>query len=128
KALDSGWLQAEVARAGSESYEKIERGERKVVGVNCYEIEETPYEFEPVRPDPRTWDLAMASLEKVRCNRDSARLERARNDLSRALERGENTMPATIEAVKAGMTVGEVGALYRDFFGCWNVPSIPGLG
>ena len=117
-----------MARAGAEAYEKVDRGEKKVVGVNCFEMEETPYEFEPVRPDPKTWELAMASLDKVRSTRDASRADRAKADLVKALEGGENTMPATIEAVRAGVTVGEVGAIYREFFGCWNVPALPGLG
>jgi len=128
KAIDTGWLQNDVARAGAEAYKKIERGERKVVGVNCYEMEETPYEFEPFRPNPQTWDMAMASLEQNRSNRDSIRAEKAKSDLLKDLEENQNTMPATIEAVKAGVTVGEVGKIYRTFFGCWNVPTISGLG
>ncbi|MBW1788049.1 MAG: acyl-CoA mutase large subunit family protein [Deltaproteobacteria bacterium] len=128
KALDSGWLQNDVARAGAENTKKIDRGERKVVGVNCYQMEESPYEFEPFRPDPNTWDLAMASLEKTRSKRNAVRVEKARGNLLKALEENQNTMPATIEAVKAGMTVGEVGEMYRNFFSCWSVPTLSGLG
>jgi len=128
EALDTGWLQTEVARGAAETTRKIEKGERRIVGVNCYEIEEEPHEFEPFRPDPRTWQLAMESLERVRRERDGDKAEKAKGDLLRCLEKSENTMTATIEAAKALVTMGEIGDLYRDFFGRWSVPSLPGLG
>jgi len=125
--LDSGWLQNEVAQLASESAAQIEKGERKVVGVNCFQSEEKPYQFEPYRPNPKAWELAMESLEKVRRQRNSLKAEKAKDNLLKALERGENTMPATIEAVKSNVTIGEVGDIYRNVFGCWNVPLLQGL-
>lgn len=126
-SIDSGWLQNDVARNASESAAQIESGKRRVVGVNCYEMEEEPYEFEPYKPDPKTWEMAMASLETVRRQRNSRKAEEAKSALIKALESSENTIPTTIEAVKVGVTVGEVGDIYRQFFGRWEVPPLPGL-
>jgi len=127
-ALQAGWLQNQVARGAQESVRKIEEGERRIVGANCYEVEEESYEFDPYRPNPETWKIAKKSLENVMCERDSLVVEKAKADLLRALETGENTMKATIGTAKAGVTVGEIGDIYREFFGVWEVPALLGLG
>jgi methylmalonyl-CoA mutase N-terminal domain/subunit len=122
--LESGWLQKEVARESTENILRIDSGETKVVGVNCCQGEEEPYKFEPFRPNPKTWEIAMEKLEKLRRERDAQRVEKAKMELRRALVEGENTIPPTIEAVKSLVTIGEIGDMYRDVFGCWRVPDI----
>jgi methylmalonyl-CoA mutase N-terminal domain/subunit len=127
RSLETGWLQNEVARSAGEAAVAVESAERKVVGVNCYESEEEPYAFEPFRPNPDAWQLAMDSLTKVKQTRDAGKADRAKADLQVALERKDNSMPATLAAVQAYVTVGEVGGIYRDVFACWDVPAVPGL-
>lgn len=125
--LESGWLQNEVARSGAEAMAKIDQGEQKKVGVNCYQTSEEPYEFEPFRPNPKAWEIAMESLERLRQRRNPQDVEKAKDNLRQVLKKGTNSVPATIEAVKASVTVGEVGEIYREVFGCWDVPPISGL-
>jgi methylmalonyl-CoA mutase N-terminal domain/subunit len=123
--LESGWLQREMVKGATETAARIESGELNLVGVNCYVAEEEPYQFEPFRPNPRAWEIAMERLDKLRRERNNEKVEKAKAELRRALIRGENTMPATIEAVKSLVTIGEIGDMYR---GCWRVPDVIAYG
>ncbi|MDD4996743.1 MAG: acyl-CoA mutase large subunit family protein [Syntrophales bacterium] len=125
--LESGWIQNEVAESSMKSARQIESGKRKIVGVNCFEMDEEPYKFGPFKPNPRTWELSMASLERLRKDRDQVRVEGAKKELRKSIRNKENTMPATLEAVRSGLTVGEVGDIYRELYGRWGVPSMAGL-
>jgi methylmalonyl-CoA mutase N-terminal domain/subunit len=64
----------------------------------------------------------MARLEKHRKNRDNQKVKEALDELRSVALSNENTMPAMMKAVKAGVTVGEVGNLWRELFGIWIAP------
>ena len=68
----------------------------------------------------------MERLTKLKQERNSRLAEKAKAGLHKALNEGENTIPSTIEAIKSRVTLGEVGKLYRDLYGCWQVPDIIG--
>lgn len=126
-SLETGWLQHEISAESMKRAMLIEKGETKVVGVNCFQMNEEPYQFEPFKPNPKTWEIAMESLEKVKRERDQQKAEISKSNLKSALESGQNSMPTTIAAVKNGVTVGEIGEIYRSVFGCWGVPKLVGL-
>ena len=126
ECLNSGWLQREVAKGARETAAKIQGGELKVVGVNNYQMEDETYKFQPFRPNPKAWKIAMERLAKLKQERDSKLAEKAKTGLHKALSKGENTIPSTIEAIKSRVTLGEVGDIYRDLYGCWQVPDIIG--
>jgi methylmalonyl-CoA mutase, N-terminal domain len=125
--LESGWIQNEVAIASMDAARRIEIGERKIVGVNCFEMDEEPYKVEPFKPNPKAWDLAMESLTKLRKERNTREVEAAKRELRDAIKSKINTMPATMNSVKSGVTVGEMGDIYREMYGCWDVPRMAGL-
>lgn len=119
--LESGWLHQEVYRAAIEQEAKLESGERELVGSNCFVLEDETFDVEPFRAEP-AWEDAMERLHEMRRDRGEARTMRALDELRRALEQGENQLPAMIEAQKALATVGEVGQVYRDVWGTWTPP------
>jgi methylmalonyl-CoA mutase N-terminal domain/subunit len=63
-------------------------------------------------------------LERTRARRDSGEVDRTLGRLRIAAQRGENTMPATIEAVRAYATLGEICAALRDVYGVYEEPAI----
>jgi methylmalonyl-CoA mutase, N-terminal domain len=60
----------------------------------------------------------------VRAKRDSGAVNRTLDALRNAAERDENTMPATIEAVRAYATLGEICSALRDVYGIYEEPAI----
>jgi len=122
KTLETGWLHAEAVRGALEQEKRLESGEKKLVGFNCFQTDEEVFEVEPFRAS-RAWDEAMARLEKMRSERDNTRLEKALDELRRVVAKPqENQFPAMMEAIRAHATVGEIGQVYRDTWGVWNAP------
>jgi len=127
KSIESGWLHNEISNESLKNIKAINEGERKIVGVNCFEVEEEPYQFEPYKPNPRTWEIAMKALQELREKRNTKKVEKAKKNLFKVLKESENSMKATIEAVKSDVTIGEIGEIYRTVYGCWDAPKIIGL-
>lgn len=123
-ALKSGWLHRETAREAMAYEQKVNRGEIKVVGVNCERMEEEPYQV-PVfsaRPGEEVYRIISERLEELKRERDPREAAGALDNLRRALESEENVMPAMMRAVTAGLTACEIGNVERAAFGVWEAP------
>ncbi len=126
-AIESGELKRRLVESNARRIEAIERGELKVVGVNCF----TASEPSPLTAgdgaihvsSPEAERQQIERLEAWRANRDAARVERALGALRAAARSGLNIMPASIEAAKAGATTGEWGAALRAEFGEYRAPT-----
>ncbi len=116
EAVSEGRVQAEVNRQAFERERKIQSGEVKKVGVNCFveEEEAQEVEFHPYRREEA--EVQMRRLQEIRSSRDAGRVERALGEVEKAASGDQNVMPAVMDAVEAYATVGEVcGALERVF-------------
>jgi methylmalonyl-CoA mutase N-terminal domain/subunit len=115
-AIEQGYMQREIQRRAYEHQRAVERGERVVVGVNAYEIEqETPVEIARIDPE-----LERAQVERVRAlrsRRNQAETDRALRSLGDAARGSDNLVPAILAAVKTGATVGEIADVLRTVFG-----------
>ena len=122
--LESGFFHQEALKGTMQKQRRISSGELKVVGLNCFEMEEEPYPVEAFRHNPNSWEIAMQRLERLRQNRDEAKAQRCKDDLRKSCEKGTNIMPVMMEAVRSAVTVGEVGDIFREVFGTWNPPKM----
>ena len=122
KAVSEGRVQAAVNKQAYELEQRLHRGEVKKVGVNCFEEEEEEreVEFHPYREGEAR--KQMERLEGVRGQRDDAAVAAALTALRAAAEAGENVMPATMDAVEAYATVGEVCSVLSEVFGTYQEP------
>ena len=87
-----------------EKQRKAAGGELKIVGVNCFEMDEEPHQVEAFRHNPRAWEIAMERLEKLRQTRDEDKAQRCIADLQKACETGENVMPVMMKAVQSSVS------------------------
>ena len=123
------YMKARLVESHRERVAKIERGELKVVGQNAYtETEDSPLTADAeggiLKPDPDVERERIESLESWRAERDTDAVRDALEDLKRvAADDGENIMPATIAAAKAGATTGEWAGVLRDAFGDYRAPT-----
>ena len=124
QTLESGWLHREFAEAMRRHEEITARGETKVVGVNCFQMEEELYPVPVFRPNPQGGEIQKAKLEKLRQKRDNQRVRQALEELRRATKAGENVMPSVIEAVRAYATLGEICDVWRKVYSLWKVPAV----
>ncbi|MGH9028717.1 MAG: methylmalonyl-CoA mutase family protein, partial [Acidimicrobiales bacterium] len=102
-------LKTRLVRSQSERVRRIETGELKVIGVNCFTetapsplVEGDPAVATVLRVDPATEASLRDDVAKWRSNRDRRAVERALEDLKRVAEdESRNVMPATIALAHA---------------------------
>jgi methylmalonyl-CoA mutase N-terminal domain/subunit len=123
-AVEKNFVQTEITQAAHKEQMEIDRGSRKVVGVNCFEEDEEEILFEIMKVPPELEEKQIERLNKIRRERDGEDTEKALSYLEDVARNGQNTIEATVEAVKVGATVGDIGALYRKVFGTYRDPGL----
>jgi (2R)-ethylmalonyl-CoA mutase len=122
------YMKARLVESHRERVAKIESGELRVVGQNCFaETEDSPLtvgEDSILTPDPEVERERIDALEAWRADRDAPAVEAALAELaSAAADPSANLMPATIAAARAGVTTGEWAGALREVFGAYRGPT-----
>jgi (2R)-ethylmalonyl-CoA mutase len=123
------YMKAGLVDSHRERIRRIEEGEQIVVGINKYaETEPSPMAAGEdggiLTVDPGVEAEQREALERWRAERDQSAVDAALSELARvAADEGENIMPATIEAARAGVTTGEWAQTLRDVFGSYRAPT-----
>ncbi|MBK5228887.1 MAG: methylmalonyl-CoA mutase [Actinobacteria bacterium] len=116
EAVSSGWMKSEIEEAAYRIAQGIENGTRPVVGVNRF-VSDSDEPVEIIDMDP---DLARRQVErtqKVRSERDQARVDAALKDLEKAARGTDNLLYPMREALVAYTTLGEVSDVLRNVYG-----------
>ncbi len=121
------FMKEQLVASQKERVMSIEGGDQKVIGVNAF----TSTELSPLATgddaimtvDPAEEYAQIERLRQWRKDRDSLACGRAIAALKEAASEGQNIMPKTIEAVKAGVTIGEWGETLREVFGEYRGPT-----
>jgi len=115
-AIEKGFIQREIQDSAYRYQREIEKGERVVVGVNKFQVEEeSPKDL--LRVDPAVRISQMEGLKRLKSERDNARVKNILSELRKAAEGKDNLMPIILDAVKAYATLGEISDALRDVFG-----------
>ncbi len=128
-AVESGYLKGQLVAAHAARRARIESGEDKVVGVNCFETTEpnpltADLDAAVQRVDPAAERAVLAQLADWRGQRDEAAVLVAIDRLRADAERdGVNLMTATLACARAGVTTGEWSLALRDVFGEYRAPT-----
>ncbi len=128
-AVESGYIKERLVASNAARIAAMEAGEQIVVGVNKYiETAESPLTSGEgidtiLRIDPSVEKEQIARLEAWRQQRDAGAVKAALEALRAAAKNGDNIMPASIAAAKAGVTTGEWGAVLREVFGEYRAPT-----
>ncbi len=123
EALNTGWLFNEMSMAFNKRRRDQESGEEKVVGVNCYVMEEAELK-PPFRTNPRAAQIEKDRLESLRRDRDESRVAGLLDRLRKVCEQRENVLPVVSELTAAGATLGEITGVYREIWGIWHLPFV----
>jgi methylmalonyl-CoA mutase, N-terminal domain len=120
EAIARGFPQREIADAAFRYQREVDSGQRLVVGVNSYLLDEGA-EREIHRPDPSVGRTQGERLRATRARRDGAAVERSLTVLKAAAAReGENLMPHFVEAARARASEGEMVAALQEVFGTFS--------
>ncbi|MFG1299821.1 pivalyl-CoA mutase large subunit [Xanthobacter sp. V3C-3] len=116
KAAEAGLVQTMIGDSALAFQEQLETGERKIIGVNCYQVEEDPTIPPAERPDPAAMERHVARFKAFKRERSQDAVARALDALARAANSArENVFEKVVEAAEAGVTHGEmVGCLRRE--------------
>ena len=123
------YMKSRLVESHRERVARIESGEQKVVGQNSFtESEDSPLTAGAdggiLTPDPEVERERVEALEKWKAERDGDAVRAALEELGRvAADDGQNIMPATIAAAKAGATTGEWAEVLREAFGAYRGPT-----
>ncbi|WP_327208204.1 methylmalonyl-CoA mutase family protein [[Kitasatospora] papulosa] len=117
-AIERGFQKGEIERSAYRVAQETDSGERVVVGVNRFRLdEEEPYE--PLRVDPAIEAQQAARLAKLRAERDQGAVDSSLADLRRAAEGTDNVLYPMKDALRARATVGEVCDALREVWGAY---------
>jgi (2R)-ethylmalonyl-CoA mutase len=121
------YMKSRLVEANADRIVRIEAGETTVVGVNRFTTSEpsplTTGEGSIMQADPAAEADQIARLRAWRAGRDDAAVKAALAALRQAAESGQNIMPPSIAAAKAGATTGEWAAVIRAAFGEYRAPT-----
>jgi (2R)-ethylmalonyl-CoA mutase len=121
------YMKSALVAANTARLARIEAGATTVVGVNRFtEAEPSPLTTGDggiLVIDPAAEAEQVARLDAWREARDPAAVAAALEALRAAARAGDNVMPASIAAAKAGVTTGEWGAAMREVFGEYRAPT-----
>ncbi|MFF9780109.1 methylmalonyl-CoA mutase [Streptomyces sp. NPDC013978] len=118
-AIEQGFQKGEIERNAYRIAQETDAGERVVVGVNRFQLdEEEPYE--PLRVDPAIEAQQAERLARLRARRDQGAVDTALAALKKAAEGTDNVLYPMREALKARATVGEVCNALREVWGTYT--------
>ena len=113
------YMQEEIHRAAYRFQMEIESGERSVVGVNVHTEEEGSPRIG--QPDYSALEATQVKqLHNVRSNREASAARAALSAIRQVAASDDNLMPGLIDAVKLGVTLGEISDALRDEWGTWD--------
>jgi methylmalonyl-CoA mutase, N-terminal domain len=119
-AIKDNFFQREIAEASFRYQAEVEAGQRVIVGVNRYQLDEES-ELPILKIDPALEREQVARVQALRGRRDSAEVESALSRLADdAAVDDRNLMPPIVAAARAYATVGEMCDVLRRVWGTWR--------
>ena len=126
QAIDTGYIEQEIARSSYEYQQQIESQQHVIVGLNRYQSSADS----PVQPlelfefDPAEEESQIARLAEVKRSRSCTTVAASLRSLKQAAKDDRNLMPLVLEAVDADVTEGEIMGTLRDVYGEYVDPGV----
>jgi len=123
--IESGFIQSEIHRSAVKYQRAVERGDKRVVGVNCYTEEgDGPPEIDLHRIDPAVEREQHRRLGELRSTRDEKGAGEALEAIRAACRDGSNLQARFVAAAHAYCTLGEIAQVLREEFDQYKEPKI----
>jgi len=122
RGIEEGWFMSEIAEAAFQYQTALEKGDKKVVGVNCHEDSIT-HDLEILRVSHEVEVEQVRELAERRGQRDNAAVEAALNHLLEVSRTDQNMIPAMLEACRVEATLGEICDVLREEWGEYREPA-----
>jgi methylmalonyl-CoA mutase N-terminal domain/subunit len=122
RGIEDGWFMSEIAEAAFVYQRALEKGDKRVVGVNCY-TPSVSHELEIMRVSHEVEVDQVRDLADRRRNRDQARVDEAIGRLLATARSSDNMIPSMLDAVRAEATLGEICDALRAEWGEYREPA-----
>jgi len=122
RGIEDGWFTAEIAEASFAYQRSVEKGDKRIVGVNAYtDAIEEPLEILRVSHEVEREQVRVLGARKAA--RDNAAVEAALATMLEAARSGANMVPSMLDAVRAEATLGEICDALRAEWGVYREPA-----
>ena len=115
-AIESGFMQDEIAKSAYAYQKEIESGEKIIVGVNKFTIDESPTNI-AFKIDDSIRQVQIEKINTLKQNRDNTKVASCLDAITNAAKGTDNIMPLVVEAVENKATLGEISNALRLVFG-----------
>ncbi|MGH8794224.1 MAG: acyl-CoA mutase large subunit family protein [Stackebrandtia sp.] len=120
--IEEGWFTAEIAEAAFVYQQQLERGEKKIVGVNCH-TETVSKDLDILRVSGEVESEQVKLLGERRAGRDEAAARAALRRMVETARTDENMIPSMLDAARAEATLGEICDALREEWGEYREPA-----
>jgi 2-hydroxyisobutanoyl-CoA mutase large subunit len=121
KLIEEGWFQKQIADFAYETALRKQKGDKPVIGVNKFIMDEEVHKMETHPYDPTTAERQIARTRQVRATRDEAKVQRLLDGLvETAKDERKNVMPLTIELVENDATMGDIVEKLKGLWGTYR--------
>jgi len=121
RGIEDGWFMGEIAEAAFQYQQQLEKGEKKIVGVNCHtQTVEEPLEILRISHEVELEQRDVLATRRVQ--RDPAAVQAALERMTAAARTDENLIPSMLDAVRAEATLGEICDTLRTEWGTYAEP------
>jgi methylmalonyl-CoA mutase N-terminal domain/subunit len=122
QGIETGWFTGEIAEASFTYQQQLEKGEKKIVGVNTH-TESVAEPLEILRISPEVEREQVATLRGRRAQRDQQAVDAALSTLVAAARTDANLVPPMLDAARAEATLGEICDALRAEWGSYTEPA-----
>src|SRR3954449_6005536 len=122
RGIEDGWFTGEIAESAFRYQQSLEKGDKRVVGVNVHHGSVTG-DLEILRVSHEVEREQVRALGARRAARDEAGVRAALDAMLAAARDGSNMIEPMLDAVRAEATLGEVCGVLRDEWGIYTEPA-----
>jgi methylmalonyl-CoA mutase, N-terminal domain len=122
RGIDEGWFVSEIADSAFRYQTAVEKGEKKIVGVNTLNRDVgEPLEILRVSHEVELEQRALVASR--RASRDQAAVDDALHRMVEDAKADRNTLPAMLDAARAEATLGEICNAFKPLWGEYREPA-----
>jgi methylmalonyl-CoA mutase N-terminal domain/subunit len=122
RGIEDGWFMSEIAEAAFQYQTALEKGDKKIVGVNGHH-DTVSGELEILRVSHEVEVEQADVLRKRRVGRDQAAVDAALEAMVGLARTSENVIPSMLEAARREATLGEICSALRAEWGDYREPA-----
>src|SRR5689334_17168096 len=122
RGIEDGWFTAAIADSAFVYQQALEKGEKKIVGVNVH-TGTVAKDLEILRVSHEVEVAQRQELAERRDNRDPVRVREALDRMVAVARTGENMIPAMLDAARAEATLGEICEALKGEWGIYREPA-----